>query len=202
MARRDNLRARHINIQYDCILRGYAGEYAMEKWLRQNGIHPAETNIISDGENIDIDFLYRGANMELKTSMLPDADGTLEKAFERRDIKLIKRQPNIEDLKGDVHLQIFFDQRRKAKDDWLITREIDIERATPRKIYETLLARAYKTTIYFVGWIDKDTLTSGINALPPGERTWTFAGAKRDFWNCKITKCKKPTELRDYLLSL
>ncbi len=103
IAKRDNLRARHINIQYDCILRGYAGEYAMEKWLRENGIEPAETNLISDGENIDIDFLYRGANMELKTSMIPDADATLKNAFARRDIKLIKRKPHIEDLKVICH---------------------------------------------------------------------------------------------------
>ena len=56
IARRDNLRARHINIQFDCIFRGYAGEYAMETWLRKNSIEPEENNIITDGENIDIDF--------------------------------------------------------------------------------------------------------------------------------------------------
>ena len=202
IARRDNLRARHINIQFDCILRGYTGEYAMDKWLRQNGIESAETNIITDGENIDIDFLYRGANMELKTSMLPYTDGTLQKAVEKRDIKLIKRQPNIEDLKGDIHLQIFFNQRRKAKDDWLLTREIDIERASTLNIYDTLLARAYKATIFFVGWIDKRTLISTINLLLEKDRTWTFAGSKRDFWNCKIANCKKPEELPIYLKAL
>ena len=202
IARRDNLRARHINIQFDCILRGYAGEYAMDKWLREKGIEPAETNIITDGENIDIDFLYRGANMELKTSMLPDSDGTLQKAIENRDIKLIKRQLNIGDLKGDIHLQIFFNQRRKSKDDWLLTREINIETASPSNIYDTLLARAYKGTIFFVGWIDKQRLITTINALPEKDRTWTFAGSKRDFWNCNITGSKKPAELPAYLLSL
>ena len=83
-----------------------------------------------------------------------------------------------------------------------MTREIDIVTASPRKIYDTLLARAYKATIFFVGWIDKQNLITTINALPEKDRTWTFAGSKRDFWNCKITDSKKPAELPAYLKTL
>ncbi|MFN0082477.1 MAG: hypothetical protein ACKVOM_08150, partial [Ferruginibacter sp.] len=38
ISKRDNLRNRHPNIQYDCILRGYIGEFAITKWMQQAGI--------------------------------------------------------------------------------------------------------------------------------------------------------------------
>jgi len=116
ISKRDNLRNRHANIQYDCILRGYIGEFAITKWMNEQGIFFDKTNYKADGENIDIDFLYKGKNIELKTSLIPDADFTIEKAIANRDIKLIKREEGIENIKGDIHLQIFFNQRRKAKD--------------------------------------------------------------------------------------
>lgn len=70
----DNLRYRHANVQFDCKLRGYIGEYAIEKWFIENGIDLETTNYIEDGGNIDIDFLIKGKNIELKTSLIPDAD--------------------------------------------------------------------------------------------------------------------------------
>ena len=38
ISKRDNLRNRHANIQYDCILRGYIGEFAIKKWMNEQGI--------------------------------------------------------------------------------------------------------------------------------------------------------------------
>ena len=38
ISKRDNLRNRHANIQYDCILRGYIGEFAITKWMNEQGI--------------------------------------------------------------------------------------------------------------------------------------------------------------------
>lgn len=202
IANRDNLRNRHINVQYDCILRGYIGEFAMRKWLEENDIILTDTNFKNDDSNIDIDFLYKGKNIELKTSLVPDGDVTIEKSISVRDIKLIKRENKIEDLRGDIHLQIYFDQKRKAKDDWLQAQKINIEEENIDVLFEKLLCRCYRNTIYFVGWIDKLSLVKKINALPPIKQTWTFTNAKRDFWSCKIIESKQPANLPHYLLSL
>jgi hypothetical protein len=202
IANRDNLRHRHINVQYDCILRGYIGEYAMRKWLEENDIVLTATNFRNDDDNIDIDFLYKGKNIELKTSLVPDGDVTIEKSISFRDIKLIKREEKIENLRGDIHLQIYFNHKRKAKDDWLQQQQINIEEESIDALFEKLLCRCYRNTIYFVGWIDKISLVEKINGLPPIRQTWTFANAKRDFWVCKIVDSKKSTELSNFLSSL
>ena len=117
----------------------------------------------NEDENIDIDFLYNGKNIELKTSLIPDVDVTIEKAIANRDIKLIKRGNHIEELRGDIHLQIFFNQRRKAKDEWLAGKQIDIETASIDDLFNTLLAKCYRDTTYFIGWVDKAFITKKIN---------------------------------------
>ncbi len=202
ISKNDNLRSRHANIQYDCIMRGYIGEYAIAKWLGEHNIVFDETNYINEDENIDIDFLYNGKNIELKTSLIPDVDVTIEKAIANRDIKLIKRGNHIEELRGDIHLQIFFNQRRKAKDEWLAGKQIDIETASIDDLFNTLLAKCYRDTTYFIGWVDKAFITKKINAMAENDRTWTFKNAKRDFWNCKIAESNKPADLPAYLKSL
>jgi len=198
----DNLRKRHANIQYDCIMRGYMGEYAITKWLGEQGITFDETNYLNEDDNIDIDFLYKGKNIELKTSLIPDVDVTLEKSIACRDIKLIKRENNIENLRGDIHLQIFFDQRRKAKDDWLASRDINIASAEINELFNSLLAKCYRNTTFFIGWADKDFITKKINTMAENERTWTFKNAKRHFWNCKMAESKKPADLPAYLKNI
>lgn len=85
----DNLRGRNPNVRFDCLLRGYIGEYAILKWFNENGINITETNYTHHNDNIDIDFYYKGKNIELKTSLLPDTDVTIDNAIKRRDIKLI-----------------------------------------------------------------------------------------------------------------
>jgi hypothetical protein len=200
IAKRDNLRNRHINIQYDCILRGYIGEYAMARWLDENDVYISTQNFKEDGDTMDIDFLYKGKNIELKTSLVPDVDATIANVIAKRDIKLIKRKATIEELEADIHLQIIFDQRRKAKDEWLQSQTIDIENTTIDILYKSILAKCYINTIYFVGWIDKQTLSDNINALSVDKRTWSFKNSQRDFWNCKISASKKPQELIGFLL--
>lgn len=199
IAKRDNLRSRHINIQFDCLLRGYIGEYAIKKWLSECGIFLEVNNYISDGDNIDIDFLYKGKNIELKTSLVPDADVTIERSIAKRDIKIIKRDENIDKLHGDIHLQIYFRQRTKAKDKWLSEAEINLEAENIDLLYDSLLARAYKDTVYFVGWIDKPALKNRLGSMPENDRTWSFKDSKRTFWNCKIALSKKPAELPAFL---
>ena len=202
ISKRDNLRTRHANIQYDCILRGYIGEFAITKWINEQGIFFDKANYIADGENIDVDFLYNGKNVELKTSLIPDTDFTIENAIENRDIKLIKRENEINDLKGDIHLQVFFNQRRMAKDEWLAKRIVNIEEAEIDELFDKMLARCYRNSTCFVGWIDRQTLIENINVLSDKDKTWSFKDSKRQFWSCKVAKSKKPTELPNFLKSI
>jgi len=202
ISKRDNLRNRHANIQYDCILRGYIGEFAITKWMNEQGIFFDKTNYKADGENIDIDFLYKGKNIELKTSLIPDADFTIEKAIANRDIKLIKREEGIENIKGDIHLQIFFNQRRKAKDEWLAGRIVNIEEAGIDELFDKMLARCYRNTAYFIAWVDKQTLIENFNNLPDSVKTWSFKNSQRQFWNCKVINSKKPIDLPEYLKNI
>ncbi len=202
IAKRDNLRHRHLNIKYDCILRGYIGEYAISKWLTENGITLTATNYVTDGDAMDIDFLYKQKNIELKTSLLPDVDVNVKTAIAKRDIKLIQRKKIIEDLKGDIHLQILYNQRRKAKDEWLEIQQIDFANILINDLYDVILAKAYKNTCYFVGWIDKETLIKKINALPLDKHTWYFKNSMRLFWNCKIRESNAPISLLHFLKAM
>lgn len=198
----DNLRFRHPNIQFDCMLRGYLGEFAIQKWLKENGIEVEKNNLILEDDQVDIDFFIKGKNIELKISLVPDADQSIQLAVQNRDLKLIKREEEVENLRGDVHLQVFFNQKRKAKDDWLKTLKIDFSSKDPKMIYHTISAWRYKEDMFFVGWIDRTTLIDRINSLLLEERTWTFSKSKREFWTCKIQDCHKPSELIGYLKSI
>ena len=40
----DNLRDRHVNVQFDSKLRGYIGEIALKKWFIENNIKIYTTN--------------------------------------------------------------------------------------------------------------------------------------------------------------
>lgn len=76
---------------------------------------------------MDIDFYYKGKNIELKTSLIPDRDADMDAAIGSEDIKLIRRgEDQIEDLNGDIHLQIFFNQKSKETDKWLKAQRIDL----------------------------------------------------------------------------
>lgn len=201
ISQRDNLRNRHPNIQFDCILRGYIGEYAVKKWFNFNGIE-ISTNQLLLGENMDIDFLYKDKNIELKTSLIPDADITIDNVILNRDIKLIKRENKIEDLKGDIHAQIYFNQRRKAKDDWLRQQEINLNSNDVNYLFDKIGADRYEKDTFLISWIDKPTLINKINSMEESERTWSFGSSKREFWKCKINDCRKPIELIEYLKKL
>ncbi len=196
----DNLRTRHINIQFDSKVRGFVGEIAIEKWLNKFGITIQCKNSLVSEDNMDIDFLYKGKNIELKTSLVPDSDITVDEAIVKRDIKLIKRQTAIEDLKGDIHLQIFFQQKARAKDLWLKQQAIDYTSTNLDYLFEVLAARAYRASTYFVGWIDKETLVSRIKKLETNNQTWNFA--KRDFWRCALADSNAPIEIISYLQTL
>lgn len=199
----NNLRERHPNIQFDCKLRGYVGELALKKWFSENDIEIEATDYLEDGENIDIDFVITGQNIELKTSLIPDVDGNIENVIANRDIKIIRRgSDSIEDLKGDVHMQVYYQQRRKAKDNWLTEQKVDLNSRDLDYLYRAFRADAYLNTTYFVAWIDKPTLIEQIKKLPYNKRCWTFPGSLREFWVCPLKYSKTPNELVNYLDSL
>lgn len=200
IAHLDNLRNRHPNIQFDCMVRGYVGEFAILKWAQSHNIVFETTNLLVEDDNMDIDFFYKEKNIELKTSLIPDVDETIARAIQVRDIKLIKRSQYIEELRGDIHLQIYYQQKRKAKDTWLERQNVDLASDDLEYLYDSLNARAYLNTTYFVAWIDKPTLVAAINAKPVNQRVWAFA--KREFWLCPIRTSKPPMELVTYLNNL
>lgn len=231
--KRDNLRKRHPNIQFDCILRGYIGELALRKWFNKNGVYFSKTNFIRDDRDgsIDIDLLYKGKTrnytIEIKTSLIPDFIGKninkdsienrLTKVIEYCDIKLIKRgADNIQSLKGDIHLQIYFADYRKKKDCFLSSNNISFRLNNEQfsiidesidflseKIFEVIKATSYIKRTFFVAWIDKETLIDQIKKKPLNERDWYFQGSNRIFWRCNIKNdAKKPIDIIKYLKEL
>ncbi|MBQ1697938.1 MAG: hypothetical protein II075_08640, partial [Bacteroidales bacterium] len=141
-------------------------------------------------------------NLELKTSLKPDKDVNIQGVINARDIKLIRRcGESVSELRGDVHLQIYFDQKRKAKDQWLKAQDIDLTSKNINYLYDSFLAKAYLEKTYLVAWIDKPTLISKITQLPEYQRCWSFPGSQRQFWKCPLAKSRPPIELIQYLKS-
>jgi len=227
--KRDNLRDRHPNVQFDCLLRGYIGELGIKKWFASYGIVFDDTKHSYDDEgNIDIDLFFKAPSgkemsLEIKTSLIPDycchdiSDdmAKLQKAIELFDIKLIRRNGEaIEELKGDIHLQIYYVHLRQAKDN--VLKDInfgldfdninDINEAINRfidMIYDKMFLKAYINKSFLVAWIDKPTLIKQINHKMPIDKVWTFRGSKREFWSCNLQNdAKKPNDLIGYLKAL
>lgn len=194
---RDNLRSRHPNVSFDSKIRGYVGEIGLKKWFTQNNITILTQNYIDDGLSIDIDFEYKGKDIELKTSLIPDIDENLLTVFNRRDIKIIKREPEIEKLKGDIHIQIYFEHQTKKKDSWLRSQIIDLESTNIDYLYNSILGKSYLEKTFLFSWIDKETLIKRINSIPIHKRTWSFA--MRNFWVCPLKDSFSPQELITYL---
>lgn len=193
----DNLRDRHVNVQFDSKLRGYIGEIALKKWFLDNGIEIVTTNYFDEDYGMDIDFAYKDLDLELKTSLIPDADKTLRNVFNKRDIKIIRRTRKIEDLKSDIHIQIYYDQLTTKKDQWLQEQNIDVGSNDLEYLYDAFLAKAYITKTYLFGWIDKNTLIQKMKSLKGYEKSWRHA--RRRFWVCKLKECHSPISLIKYL---
>lgn len=199
----DNLRNRHPNVSFDSKLRGYIGEIALKHWLENFNISFITNNYLIDDGSMDIDFLFkkddRYLDIELKTSLIPDVDKDFEQVLLKRDIKLIRRNNStIENLKSDIHIQIYFRQLRKAKDEWLKAQDINIESNDLDYLYECFGASRYLNDTYLFAWIDKPTLIEIVNSKPANRRTWSFA--MREFWICNLgSDSKKPLDLIAYL---
>lgn len=201
----DNLRHRHPIVSFDSALRGIIGEMAFENWLQKNGIQSHAKNVMNKKDNIDIDFVFKVGGklkqLELKTSLLPDKDQTIEMAIEKRDIKLIRRaNKSIEDINSDIHCQIIYKQLRLRKDHWLKKKPIHLLNANEEVIFEELAAYRYLNDCYFVGWIDKQTLIAQINQKPKHLKSWKYG--MREFWCCNLLRdANWPEELIAFLKS-
>ncbi len=198
----DNLRNRHPNVALDSKLRGYVGELAFKKWAKSHGIEFKESNIKDNSSGMDIDFVFESGSkkldIELKTSLIPDVDQDLQEMMNRRDIKLIRRKhKKVEELDGDVHVQIAFTQLRLRKDDWLKKQRIDFD-SDIEDIYDQLAAYRYEKDTFLMGWIDKPSLIVQINNKPQHLQKWKYG--MREFWTCNLQKhAKKPLTLIAYL---
>lgn len=201
----NNLRYRQRTIILDCKIRGYIGEIALKKWFQQYKIEFEHSDFLDDNSNMDIDLLYRGRegresyNFEVKTSLVPDAYQDMTGVVQRADIKIIKRSERvIENVTGDIHIQIYYDFLRKARDSQL--KALDQSISDKDQIYSEMHLEEYIPNTYFVAWIDKPTLIEYINQLPEFARTWTFKNSARYFWKCPIREiAKKPVEIIDYI---
>ncbi len=213
----DNLRHRDPRVQLDCKIRGYVGEMAIKRFFDGYGITFAATNEIRDGDHIDIDLRYKDYSLEIKTSLVPDSDAEvsdppmvrIQKCIQNphRDIKLIRRCEKIEDLGGDIHVQIYFAHLRQKRDQFLQATPIDLLRLDPKnnghieRIYAAFKARTYIDRTFFVAWVDKESLKSYIASLPKKLQTWRYE--KREFWRCPFRECaKKPRAIVGYLRTL
>lgn len=193
----DNLRNRSINVAFDSKIRGYIGEIALITWFEEKSITFSTTNQLNRKSNMDVDFLYQGKlkayEIELKTSLIPDQDRTIEEAIYQRDLKLIRRgNDSIKQLKSDVHIQLFFNQRRAAKDQWLESQSPIKQDTNADEIYEQLACFRYLTDTYLIGWIDKPTLIKQIENKSTHLKTWKYG--QREFWTCSLKSEIKPME--------
>ena len=201
----DNLRDRHPNVSLDSKLRGYIGEYAFLKWAKEYDIYFKSTNKIDNTSGMDIDLLFQGQNtklqIELKTSLIPDADETLEEFMNKRDIKIIQRgNQTIEEIKGDIHVQLAFKQLRIRKDEWLKKQPINLN-TTIEEIYHKIAAYRYQNDTFIIAWIDKPTLIKQLKQKPSHLQKWKYG--QRSFWSCNLSKdAKKPIELIKFLNKL
>jgi len=193
----NNLRNRSINVAFDSKIRGYIGEIALITWFEEKSITFSTTNQLNRKSNMDVDFLYQGKlkayEIELKTSLIPDQDRTIEEAIYQRDLKLIRRgNDSIKQLESDVHIQLFFNQRRAAKDQWLESQSPIKQDTNADEIYEQLACFRYLTDTYLIGWIDKPTLIQQIENKSTHLKTWKYG--QREFWTCSLKSEIKPME--------
>lgn len=197
---KDNLRKRDINVKFDNNVRGFLAETMFVDWLKQNKLNISKKNTLAADQYMDIDVTCNNKHIEVKTSLVPDRFDTLENTFNQADIKLIRRGANaeIEDLKGDVHVQIYYEMRTRIRDSWLKKQDVNYNECDLNEIYESLKLERYLDHSFFFCWIDKATLVERIKDLPEHKRLWKYE--QREFWRCPLKTAFPPKELPSYLL--
>jgi len=207
---KDNLRDRSLLVALDSKIRGFLGEIAIQKYLEENNIiiEKGNTNVLNQNSNIDIDIKYKGKILEIKTSLIPRNFENLCNVIEKGDIKIIKRKKKIEDENINIHIQIYYNCIREDRDRFLEElEEKDKEEfknqfngLSLEDIITFMKLDSYIGKIFFVAWIDKETLIKNIHTLYTQNPTWKFG--YKEFWTCKIKDCNPPKSLIDYLKGL
>ena len=186
----DNLRDRHPLVQLDSKVRGNLGESLILRILHEMNIDVINTGT-SEEDDTDIDIIINSKNdenikIEVKTSLVPDSWKTLDAVLRNGDIKIIEREARCEDIRSDIHVQIYYNLLTNQRDNYLSSLNDDISSLSVDELIDLL--RLDQLRQAFVAWIDKKTLIASINRLPLHQRTWRFS--YREFWKCRISESK------------
>ena len=194
----DNLRDRNIFVAFDSKIRGYLGEISISKYFKENGIVVSSVDRMEDGDSMDLDFAVIGKNnrelrIECKTSLIPDAWANLEEVIKNGDIKIIKREQYFYQVPIDIHVQIYFNQFRRARDNFLSSIEGKPDDYTDDELIQKMKLDSLREV--FIAWMDKESLDEFLRHQK--YKTWKFG--YRQFWRCPLQISKPPKDLPDYL---
>lgn len=201
----NNLRDRREIIKFDCLVRGYLGEYVVERIFRKTGI-PTENylkNVYDEQSRMDIDFVLstdlERYNIEVKTSLIPpnvsfdkDNKNMIDDVHNKCDIKIIKRSHEISvaDIPNDVFIQIYYSIPKTTREKKLLLNSDKFNQALANsnvdEIYKFINGQDYIDNTFFVGWNSKENLAIQLEAIEPNQRTWTFSNAQKSFWKCPL----------------
>ena len=196
----DNLRNRSEFVAFDSKVRGYIGEIFLRDLFNKSNIIILRTDYEEDGVETDIDIEVKNANnrtfkIECKTSLVPDVYGSINACINKCDIKIIRREKHFTQIPIDIHVQIYFDELRKVRDERLSKIPNHVSNYSDGQLL-TLLNLA-SLDGYFVAWTDKSSLNSYLDGLDMYERIWKFGF--RQFWKCPLLLSKAPVELVKYI---
>jgi len=196
----DNLRNRSPFVQFDSKIRGYLGEIAIGNLLMAHGItiKSVDKNEEELGEDIDMTVANEFSDnirLEIKTSLIPDLWKTLDTVYENADIKIIKREADYRDIKADLHIQIYFNMWRKARDIEMNSIDGSPQNYTIQQLIDIMKLKRLKEV--FAAWIDKQTLIYNLDKKK--YKTWRYG--YRTFWDCPLSEAKKPNQIFDFIKS-
>ncbi len=196
----DNLRNRSEFVAFDSKVRGYIGEIFLRNLFKASNIKIARIDYEEDGVETDIDFEVvncrnRSFKVECKTSLVPDTYGSIQSSINKCDIKIIRREKHFTRIPIDIHVQIYFDELRKERDESLSS----IKRHVADYSDDEILKLLRLTTLdgYFVAWMDRDSLNDYLDSLPMYDRIWKFGF--RTFWRCPLSLAKAPKDLTTFI---
>ena len=191
----DNLRERATFVKLDSKIRGYLGEICTSRFLTTNGIKILGTDQYQSEDNEDKDILvqnnFREIILEIKTSLIPDVWKTLDEVLKRADIKIIRRETDYHEIRADFHLQIYFNQYRKRRDDFLRSISGSPHDYSLSEIIDVMKLRTLRQV--FVAWMSKPDLIAFLDEQ--AVKTWHYK--LREFWRCPISISKEPALLID-----
>lgn len=196
----NNLRERNEFVAFDSKVRGYIGEIFLKNLLEKGGVKILGIDYTVDGGETDIDIQilrrYKKTTIECKTSLIPDVYGTLQTCIKKCDIKIIRREKHYSYIPIDIHVQIYFNELRKIRDNRISAINGSVNDYTSKELVNLLGLKELDG--YFVAWMDKMSLSNYLDNLQMYERVWKFG--YRQFWKCPLKISKKPSDLISYCI--